>query len=88
MCVGFASLALLAVDIILLHNVRIFMDKGISMGKAASSLAMVSLVSSAFRVFWGWFSDKKGREISYTLGVIFSVLSAVFLFIRTAEGSG
>ncbi|MEM3485767.1 MAG: MFS transporter [Candidatus Bathyarchaeia archaeon] len=85
MCVGFASLALLAVHIILVHNVRIFMDKGISMEKAASSLAMVGLVSSGFRVFWGWFSDKKGREMSYTLGAIFLVLSAVFLFITTAE---
>jgi MFS family permease len=85
MCVGFASLALLAVHIILVHNVRILMDQGIPMDKAASALAMVGLLSSFFRVFWGWLSDKKGRELSYTSGAVFLLLSSVFLFFTKAE---
>jgi MFS family permease len=85
MCVGFASLALLAVHIILVHNVRILMDQGIPMEKAANALAMVGLLSSFFRVFWGWLSDKKGRELSYTSGAVFLLLSSVFLFFTKAE---
>jgi len=85
MCVGFASLALLAVHVILVHNVRILMDQGIPMEKAANALAMVGLLSSFFRVFWGWLSDKKGRELSYTSGAVFLLLSSVFLFFTKAE---
>ena len=85
MCVGFASLALLTVHIILVHNVRILMDQGIPMEKAADALAMVGLLSSFFRVFWGWLSDKKGRELSYTSGAVFLLLSSVFLFFTKAE---
>ncbi|MCX7857764.1 MAG: MFS transporter [Deltaproteobacteria bacterium] len=85
MCIAFASLALLAVHIILVHNVRILMDQGLSMSKAASGLAMVGLVSSVFRIFWGWLSDKIGRKMSYTLGAFFLISSTIFLFTTTAH---
>jgi len=85
MCVLFASFALLAIHIVLVHNVRILMDRGIPMVKAASAFAMVGLLSSGFRVFWGWLSDKIGRKLAYTFGSFFLLVSTLFLFTVTPQ---
>lgn len=84
-CVLFASFSLLAIHITLIHNVRILMDRGITMEKAASALAMIGLLSSVFRVFWGWLSDKIGRKLAYTFGSLFLLVSTVFLFAAAPQ---
>lgn len=85
MCVLFASFSLLAIHIILVHNVRILMDRGIAMEKAASAFAMIGLLSSVFRVFWGWLSDKIGRKLAYTFGSFFLLISTFFLFATAPQ---
>lgn len=85
MCVAFGSLVLLSVHVILVHSVRIFMDQGISLNQASSALAIVGVVSSLFRVLWGWLSDWKGRKVSYTMGASFLILSGVSLFLTQPE---
>jgi len=34
----------------------------------ASLFAVIGALSSGFRFFWGWFSDRGGRELTFTLG--------------------
>lgn len=79
--VSFASSSLFSIQILLTHNVRFLLDKGISRDAAAFSFAWVGLVSAAFRIFWGWLSDRIGRELSYTLGAICIALSVFFLMM-------
>ena len=77
--VAFASLALLSIQIILVHNVRFLVDKGVERGSAALAFAFVGIVSSVFRIFWGWLSDRIGRETSYSFGAVCVALSALCL---------
>ncbi len=38
-------------------------------------------MSGGFRFFWGWFSDRKGREIAFTLGMICFTLGILSLLL-------
>ena len=60
----------MGIFIILVHNVKFFVDKGIDKMSAAFVFALVGGVSSGFRIFWGWLSDRIGREITYTMGMM------------------
>jgi MFS family permease len=56
------------VYIIIVHHVRYLADLGVDKLWAASLLAAIGALSAGFRFFWGWFSDRVGREITFTLG--------------------
>jgi MFS family permease len=80
----FLFFAVIAIHIVLVHNVRFFVDKGIDEMTAAFIFALTGIVSSAFRIFWGWLSDYAGREKTYTLGatcILMGVCSLVLLEI-------
>ncbi len=64
----FPFLSVVGIYIILVHNVRFLVDQGIDKMTAALIFAMVGVVSSIFRIFWGWLSDRIGREITFTIG--------------------
>lgn len=64
----FPSLAILGVYIIIVHHVKYLVDLGIERMWAASLFAVVGAISAGFRFIWGWFSDRAGRKITYTLG--------------------
>jgi MFS family permease len=50
--------------------VRYLVDLGVEKMWAASLFAIMGAISGGFRFFWGWLSDRIGREITYTLGGI------------------
>jgi MFS family permease len=56
------------VYIIIVHQVRYLADLGVNKLWAASLFAAIGALSAGFRFFWGWFSDRVGREITFTLG--------------------
>jgi len=66
----FPSLTVFGVYIVLVHYVRYLVDLGVEKMWAASLFAIIGAVSGGFRFFWGWLSDRIGREITYTLGGI------------------
>jgi len=64
----FPSLTVFRVYIVIVHLVKYLIDHGVDRILAASLFAAVGALSAAFRFFWGWLSDRVGREITYTLG--------------------
>jgi MFS family permease len=89
----FPALMILGVYVIIVHHVKYLVDLGVDRIWAASLFAAVGALSAGFRFFWGWFSDRAGRKITYTLGGIcfsFGIVclilyqtspSAVFLYL-------
>jgi MFS family permease len=77
----FPSLTIFGVYIIIVHHVKYLIDLGVDRIWAASLFAAVGALSAGFRFFWGWFSDRAGREITYTLGGICFSVGILFLIL-------
>ena len=83
---GFAFFSIIGLWIVLVHNVKFLVDQGMDKMTAAFIFALVGVVSSVFRIFWGWLSDRIGRETTYTLGILCGCLGVVSLiFLETFE---
>ncbi len=83
----FPSVGFIGIFIILVHNVRFLVDQGVDKMTAAFIFAMVGILSSIFRVFWGWLSDRISRELTYTLGIICACLGVGSLLLFEIMGS-
>ncbi len=77
----FPSCMTFGVYIIIVHHVRYLVDLGVDKIWAASLFAAIGALSAGFRFFWGWFSDRVGREITFTLGGISFSLGIFFLIL-------
>jgi MFS family permease len=77
----YPSLSIFAVYIIIVHHVKYLVDLGVERIWAASLFAAVGALSAGFRFFWGWFSDRMGREITYTFGGTCFVLGILSLVL-------
>ena len=73
---SFPFLSVFGVYVVMVHGVKFLQDLGIDKMTAALILALAGVVSSIFRIFWGWLSDRIGRELTYTLGMAFGCLGA------------
>ncbi|MGD8522300.1 MAG: MFS transporter [Desulfobacterales bacterium] len=83
---GFTFFSIIGIWVVLVHNVKFLVDQGIDKMTAAFVFAMVGVVSSIFRIFWGWLSDRIGREITYTMGIICGCLGVGSLIFLEASG--
>ncbi|NWG02018.1 MAG: MFS transporter [Syntrophaceae bacterium] len=77
----YPSLTTLGVYIIIVHHVRYLVDLGVDKIWAASLFAVIGALSAGFRLFWGWFSDHMGREITFTMGGICFSSGILFLLL-------
>jgi MFS family permease len=77
----FPALSIFGVYIIIVHHVKYLIDLGVDRIWAASLFAVMGALSAGFRFFWGWFSDRVGREITYTLGGICFALGILSLIL-------
>ncbi|NWF91363.1 MAG: MFS transporter [Syntrophaceae bacterium] len=77
----FPCLGVSGIYIILVHHVRYLVDLGVDKLWAASLFAFIGALSACFKPIWGWFSDRVGREIAYTLGVASFCSGIVFLIL-------
>jgi MFS family permease len=84
---AFPFLVVIGIYITLVHNVQFMVDQGISKMTAAWIFAMVGIISSVFRIFWGWLSDRWGREKTFTLGVLCACLGVGSLILLEATGA-
>jgi len=77
----FPALSIFGVYIIIVHHVKYLVDLGVDRIWAASLFAAMGAMSAGFRFLWGWFSDRAGREITYTLGGICFALGILSLIL-------
>jgi len=77
----FPSLVSFGAYFIIVHHVKYLTDLGVDRSWAASLFAGIGALSGGFRFFWGWFSDRRGREIAFTLGMICLTLGVLFLLL-------
>jgi MFS family permease len=77
----FPSLTTSGVYVIIVHHIRYLVDLGVDKIWAASLFAVIGALSAAFRFFWGWFSDRVGREITFTLGECCFSVGILFLLL-------
>ncbi len=77
----FPSLTVFSVYIIIVHHVKYLIDLGVDRIWAASLFAAVGALSAGFRFFWGWLSDRIGREMTYTLGGMGFILGILCLIL-------
>lgn len=84
---GFVFFAIIGIYVILVHNVRFLVDQGVAKMTAAFIFALVGVISLIFRIFWGWLSDRIGREKTYTMGIACACLGAGSLLLFEAYGS-
>ncbi len=82
----FPFLSVTGVYIILVHNVKFLVDQGMDKMTAALIFAMVGVVSSIFRIFWGWLSDRIGREITFTAGILCACVGIACLILYESSG--
>ena len=84
---AFTFLSYTGIFLVFVHNVRFMVDQDINRMTAAYIFAMVGIVSSLFRIFWGWLSDRIGREKTFTAGAICACLGIVSLMIIGSTGA-
>jgi MFS family permease len=77
----FPSLVSFGAYFIIVHHVKYLTDLDVDKSWAASLFAGIGALSGGFRFFWGWLSDRTGREIAFTLGMICFILGVLFLLL-------
>ena len=77
----FPLCAVIAMYIVIVHSVRFLVDAGIDNMTAAFIFALSGIISSIFRIFWGWLSDGIGREKTYTLGMFCIIMGLCSLIL-------
>ena len=82
----FPFFAFIGLFIIHVHNVKFLVDQGIDKMTAAYIYAMIGIISSGFRIFWGWLSDRIWREITYSLGTLCICLGIGSLLLMEITG--
>jgi MFS family permease len=83
----FPFLGIIGIYIVLVHNVKYLVDQGIDKMTAAFIFGLVGVISSIFRIFWGWLSDRIGREQTYTLGIVCACIGVASLLLIETHAS-
>ncbi|HEX2964931.1 MAG TPA: MFS transporter [Syntrophorhabdaceae bacterium] len=82
----YSFLIIIPVYVLLIHGVKLLVDRGFNKMDAAFMIALAGISSSIFKIFWGWLSDRIGREITFTLGA-FAMALGVFALLLLEGGS-
>ena len=83
----FSFLIIFPVYLVVIHGAKVLADSGFRKMDVAFMIAVVGITSSAFQIFWGWLSDRIGREMTVTVGAA-ALVVAIFLLLLVEEGRG
>jgi len=72
---------------ILMHQVAFFVDQGVGTLFASYMVGVVGLVSVGGKILWGTLSDKIGREVTYTMGIICTIFGMIALTVFSVHPS-
>jgi MFS family permease len=78
---AYSFLIIIPIYVLLIHGVKLLIDRGFGKMDAAFMLALAGISSSVFKIFWGWLSDRIGREITFTLGALAMALGVFALLL-------
>ncbi|MBA4417757.1 MAG: hypothetical protein C0392_07585 [Syntrophus sp. (in: bacteria)] len=81
---AYSFLVIIPIYVLLIHGVKLLVDRGLSRMDAAFMIALAGIASSVFKIFWGWPSDRAGREITFTIGAVAMALGVLFLLFVEA----
>jgi MFS family permease len=84
---GLILLGVIGVFIVLVHHVKFLVDTGIDKMTVAVLFGLIGIISSGFRIFWGWLSDRIGREFAYTMGMICICIGVCSLLLIETAGA-
>jgi len=76
-----AVLGSLIIQSIFTHQVVFFVDHGLEALLASYIVGFVGVVSIGGKIIWGVLSDKIGREVSYTAGIICIMVGMISLIL-------
>jgi MFS family permease len=85
LAMGFLSI--IPFYLVLIHGAKLLIDRGFDGMGAAFMIAFIGINSSVFKIFWGWLSDRIGREITFSAGIAATALGVFFLLLYEAGGS-
>ena len=77
----FAFLVVLPVYLVIIHGPKLLADSGFSRMDVAFMVAIMGVTTSISQIFWGWLSDRIGRELTFTLGVTLLAASLILLLL-------
>lgn len=83
----FSFLIIVPLYVVLIHAAGLLVDKGFSRMDAALVIAFLGIASSVFKIFWGWLSDRIGREITFTVGAFAMALGVLCILMIDSGGS-
>jgi MFS family permease len=76
----FPMLSMIGVYVLSVHFVSFLVGRGMDRMMAASAFALIGIISTPFRILWGFISDRIGREKAYTVGLLIFCSSFYCLF--------
>lgn len=76
-----AFLGSLIIQSVFAHQVAFFVDHGMEALFASYIVGIVGMVSLGGKILWGTLSDKIGREMTFTVGAICSLLGLIVLIL-------
>jgi MFS family permease len=76
-----AFLGSIVIQSIFTHQVIFFVDHGLEALLASYIVGIVGVVSISGKIMWGVLSDKIGREVSYTAGIICLLFGMISLIL-------
>jgi MFS family permease len=71
----------LIIQSVFTHQVAFFVDHGMNALLASYVVGLIGIISVGGKILWGGLSDKIGREITYTTGIICCMLSMILLIL-------
>ena len=82
--ITFSFLSTIATYTLIVHHVKFLVDQGVDRMTAAFVFAIAGVICSFFRIFWGWLSDRIGREMTFTIGIMILCISISILILFEA----